>query len=153
MSTDTSIGVTDATDTFGGTWLVGAVAGVAAGAAMAVWLVVLSPATIAVAIPRLYGLSGMLTGWAVHLTHGAVFGAGFAAIALGADSRPVVALLGLAYGLVLWFVAAGTLMPIWLASVGFPAAPPVPNLEPVVLGAHLVYGVVLGALFPVLADR
>lgn len=140
-------------DALGEVWPAGAAAGVLAAAAMAGSLLVASPPTLTAAIPRLYGLSGFGAGVAVHLSHGAVFGAAFAALALGTDSRPVAALLGVAYGLVLWFVAAGTLMPVWLASVGFPGAPAVPNLDPVVLGAHLLYGAVLGALFPRLADR
>jgi hypothetical protein len=43
-------------------------------------------------------------------------------------------------------------MPIWLTTIGFPGNLGVPNLEPIILVAHLVYGTVLGGLLPVLAD-
>ncbi|WP_225741208.1 DUF6789 family protein [Halorussus halophilus] len=63
------------------------------------------------------------------------------------------AALGAAYGVVLWFVAAGFVMPIWLDAVGFSNPPPVPNLSAMSLVGHLVYGVLLGALFATMSQR
>jgi hypothetical protein len=142
-------------DSFEDVWVSGLIAGTLGGALMAVWLTVASPPTIARAIPGLYGLSGPIAGWAFHLTHGAVFGTMFAALALGTGSRPTVVGLGLGFALVLWFVGAGTIMPIWLQSVGFPGASEltVPNLRVPILVAHLVYGAVVGLTLPVLTDR
>ncbi len=37
--------------------------------------------------------------------------------------------LGLVYGFVIWIVAAGIVMPIWLQTVGFQGAPPLPNFD------------------------
>jgi hypothetical protein len=57
--------------------------------------------------------------------------------------------LGVAYGILVWFVAAGFVMPVWLQSVGFAGAPPVPNLAPMSLVAHVVFGAILGAIYPI----
>jgi len=140
---------------FGDVWQEGIVAGVAGGAVMAVWLLLVNPRTLVGAIPGLYGLSGMGAGWAIHLTHGALFGVVFAALSSSADSRSTTIGIGLGFGVVLWFIGAGTIMPIWLQSVGFPGAVglSVPNLRPPILVAHLVYGAVVGVALPVLADR
>jgi hypothetical protein len=142
-------------DAFGDVWREGLVAGVLGGAVMAVWLLLVNPPTLVRAIPALYGLSGMAAGWAVHLTHGALFGAVFAALSSGTDSRVAAVGIGIGLGLALWFIGAGTVMPIWLQSVGFPGASRigVPNLQPPILVAHLVYGTVVGVALPVLTDR
>ncbi len=49
--------------------------------------------------------------------------------------------MGAAWGAVLWLVASGLVMPIWLNIVGI--ATPVPNLSPNSLLAHLLWGTVL----------
>nr|WP_318247899.1 hypothetical protein [Saliphagus infecundisoli] len=41
-------------------------------------------------------------------------------------------------------------MPVWLSTVGFPMAPPVPNFDPTSLVGHAVYGLVLGIGYAVL---
>ena len=115
---------------------------------------------IAVAIPALYGVSGpnLAVGWVIHLVHGVVLGFGFALLA----TRPSVkqyatrvgpsAALGLVYGLVLTIPTAGIIMPLWLAAVGFPNAPPLPNLTVMGFVGHGIYGLVLGATYPVLRN-
>jgi len=136
------------------TWVSGVAAGLAGGAVMGVLLSVLMTPVIEVAIPALVGLSGGLVGWVVHMSISAVFGVVFAAlVALTplADyaDRPLALLgVGLAYGAVLWIVAAGIVMPIWLGAVGFPMAPPVPNLNPTSLFVHLTFGAVVGLVYP-----
>ena len=156
VSTAETTGLTRAT---GPRWPGGVVAGLAGAAAMALLVSAMNRQTLAAAIPALYALApppnGAL-GWVVHLSHGAVFGVGFAAPArvtpldfAGAQSAAV----GLAYGVVLWVVAAGLLMPVWLRVVGFPSPPSVPNLAPPSLLWHAVFGVVLGAVYPVAVDR
>ena len=108
------------------------------------------------AIPALYFLApppNGLAGWVVHMSHSAVLGVVFAAVmgALGRFSDSVGATIGIGavYGVVLWAVLAALVMPVWLGALGFPAAPPVPNFAlPGSLPAHVVYGVVLGAIYP-----
>lgn len=115
---------------------------------------------IAMAIPALYGATGLVAGWIAHLFHSVVFGLIFAA-AVGsigsldayADRVSTGAGLGIVYGVIVWVVAAAIVMPIWLSAVGFPGAPPLPNFNPTSLVGHVVYGVVLGALFPLLRSR
>lgn len=145
----------EAVDSFDDVWTAGLVAGVAGAAVMASLLSVVAPPIIFGAIPGLYGLSGPIAGWAVHLTHGAAFGLLFASLAVGAVSRRGALAIGVGVGLVLWFVGAGAIMPIWLQSVGFPGsnALSLPNLDPVTLVGHLVWGAVAGTLFPALLAR
>lgn len=153
MATDTteSAGVsTEHTE-----WRGGVVAGLAGGAVMGVLLSVMMAPVIEVAIPSMYGLSGALAGWVVHLAHAAVLGVGFAALARAADVRSAAKLVGvgIAYGVVLWVLLAVLLMPLWLSAVGSPANPPFPNPNPLSLVGHIVYGAVVGATFATVRDR
>lgn len=131
-------------------WLGGVVAGLVAGAVMAAMLTAQSTPTIARAIPALYGLSGLAAGWGVHLVHSALFGVVFAGVAdaLDVTERTRTLALGVATGVVIWAVGAALLMPAWLAAVGFPQAPPLPNVAVSKLVGHVVWGVVLGGVFP-----
>ncbi len=142
-------------------WLSAGIAGIVGTVVFgAVQMVMGATGVIAVAIPALYGISGpnLLAGWAIHLVHGALLGLGFALLATRPSVGPYVAsvgsaaAVGLAYGLVLTIPTAGVAMPLWLAAVGFPNAPPVPNLTLMGFVGHGVYGLVLGATFPVLRD-
>lgn len=135
-------------------WKGGAIAGFVATAAMGLVITAMNDPTLE-AIASLYGLEGSFTaGWVAHLIHGTVFGLLFAAILTDPSVHAVTAhvwktvLAGVIYGLVLAVVAAGVVMPMWLATVGFPAPPRVPYVTGPVLFWHLVYGVVLGVLFP-----
>lgn len=135
------------------TWKGGIVAGVAGGALMGVMLSVMMTPVIQVAIPSMYGLGGGASGWVVHMSHSAILGVVFAGLA-GAlpgytDTTVKSAVAGLAYGAVLWVVLAVLVMPVWLSAVGSPANPPFPNVNLMSLVGHLVYGVVLGAVYPV----
>jgi hypothetical protein len=107
-------------------------------------------------VGALYGLEGVGAGWVAHLFHSAVFGLIFAGVvSLGPIdeyiSRPRDSLaLGLGYGVVLWLFGSVVAMPLWLEAAGM-SGPGVPNLSPMSLGGHAVYGVLLGGLFPVVA--
>jgi hypothetical protein len=149
-------------------WRGGALAGLAAGVVMGAMLTMQMRPVIAVAIPSMYGLDGLAVGWAVHLFHSVVLGivfAGVASVASGvefggrvaSDSRSIESvsrstLLGLGYGVVLWAALAVVVMPIWLGAVGSPANPPFPNVNPLSLAGHVVYGLVLGLVFPYLEN-
>ncbi|MFC6733444.1 hypothetical protein [Haladaptatus sp. DYSN1] len=63
------------------------------------------------------------------------------------------ALLGIGFSVLLTIVAVGFVMSLWLQAMGFPMAPPVPNLQVPSFVGHAVYGVVLGALYPLLAAK
>ncbi|MFC7135936.1 histidine kinase [Halobaculum litoreum] len=138
------------TETEHGGWRGGVVAGAVAGIAMGVVFSILAPPALEVAIPSLYGLSGGVAGWVVHVSHGAVLGVAFVALANALDVTEArrSTLLGAGYGVVLWIALAAFLMPAWLAAVGSPATPPLPNLDTLSLAAHVLYGAVLGALVP-----
>ncbi|SIR50751.1 hypothetical protein SAMN05421858_2560 [Haladaptatus litoreus] len=103
-------------------------------------------------IASLYGLDGATMGWVAHLFHSIVFGLLFGGIVTMtrlrkyADRIAPTTGLGAVYGVLLWFVAATIVMPLWLGAVGM-EMPPVPNFDPMSLVGHLVYGVVLGAVF------
>jgi len=149
--TSGATGTSIETDT--GSWVSGLVGGLAGGAAMGLMISIMMAPVIEAAIPGLYGLSGGLAGWVVHMSHSAVLGVVFAAVmgALGRFSDSVGATIGIGavYGVVLWAVLAALVMPVWLGALGFPAAPPFPNFAlPGSLPAHVVYGVVLGAIYP-----
>lgn len=139
-------------------WISAVLAGIAGTVVFgAVQMLVGATGVIAMAIPALYGVSGpaLAVGWAIHLFHGAVLGLGFALLANRRTMRTYTtrvvpaAVLGLAYGLVLTVPTAGIVMPLWLSAVGFPNAPPLPNLTLMGFVGHGVYGLVLGATYPV----
>ena len=101
-------------------------------------------------IGALSGAQSSPAGWVAHLYHRAVFATVFVAVtatgrgAAAAASALGSVLLGLGYGFLLWVVAAGVVMGVWLNTVGVPAS--VPNLDAVSLVGHLVWGVAVGAL-------
>lgn len=135
-----------------GDWQAGVVGGILGAAAMAIAISAMNPGTLTNAIPGLYGLSGGIAGWVVHLSHGAVLGVLYAALvefdALGVDSMGKYLGAGIVWGVVTWAVLAAIIMPIWLGAVGFPNAPPLPNFAVPSLVWHLIYGVVLGIVYP-----
>lgn len=103
------------------------------------------------AIGGLYGVQSVSVGWVLHLFHSVVFGLIFAtgvSHTSGGWSTPSVgrcAAYGVGYGIVLWAVAAGIVMPVWLNLVGIPSSVPFLTL-PSLLG-HTVWGLSLGALY------
>ena len=124
-----------------------AVAGLGAGLAMGALLQVFT-GQVAV-IGSLYGVRSLPVGWVAHLFHSVLFST-VAVVTIRqtrlawvvANPRELVA-TGVGYGLALWLVGASLLMPAWLTAVG--ASAPIPNLQPVSLVAHLVWGMWLGA--------
>lgn len=138
-------------------WQAGVAAGLAAGVGMGLLMTLEMSAVIEGAIPALWLLDGGMAGWLVHMVNSAVFGVVFAALvtrwpaAVRSLSGGVI--VGGLYGIVLWLVAAGLVMPVWLDLVGFASPPAIPNLAPMSLAAHLLYGVVLGVVYPLIVTR
>ena len=128
-------------------WQAGVVGGIAGAAVMAVLISVMNAAVLQGAIPGLYGLSGGVAGWVVHLSHGAILGVVFATLverALPGEYAPgAIVGLGIAWGALTWVGLAALVMPLWLSAVGFPMAPPFPNFAIPSLLWHAVYDGVL----------
>ena len=126
-----------------------AAAGLVAGVAMGgvYWLT----SGVLPVIGALYGVESALVGWITHLFHSVVFALLFVAGAstsafeerISGPLRSVLA--GLSFGAVLWLIAAGVVMPLWLRAVGVPTA--LPNLPAIGLVAHGVWGVTLGYVY------
>jgi hypothetical protein len=105
----------------------------------------------------LYTVESVTAGWIFHLIHAVLFGIFFA---IGLQWKPfaqydfgplAIALLGLAWGVALWMVAAGLIMPLWLEGMALPA-PDLPNWATKSGIGHLVYGATLGVVVAI-ADR
>lgn len=105
-------------------------------------------------IGALYGVASPVVGWLTHLFHSVVFALLFAVGTTddrlrSVASRPLFAGgLGVAWGTILWLVAAGLIMPAWLSLVGI--STPLPNLSGLGFVGHALWGFVLGTTFWVL---
>lgn len=148
------------TDPFGTRWdwKGGALAGLLATGVMGVAISVTDLSTLQVAVAGLYGQSGSLVaGWTAHLVHGTVFGSLFTLLLADPGLHRLTdwywktILAGAVYSVILAVAAAGIIMPIWLGQIGFPVPPTIPNVTTPMLLWHLIYGIVLGGLYPVIA--
>lgn len=140
-------------------WRGGAAAGFVATLVMGLAITVVDPGMLRDPIAGLYGLQGsLLAGWGVHLVHGTIFGLLYAlvmadpSLTAGTRGLPRSITAGVVYGVVLAIVGAGVIMPMWLEVVGFAAVPAFPFVTGSSLGWHLIYGAVLGGLFPFLDE-
>jgi uncharacterized membrane protein YagU involved in acid resistance len=92
----------------------------------------------------------LVVGWLYHLFNSAVIGALFGALLVGrARGYGTGAGWGALWGLVWWVLGALILMPILLGMPPF-ASLRMPPMRPVAMGSlvgHLIYGVILGAVF------
>lgn len=138
-------------------WKGGASAGFVAAVAMGVAMTVLAPGLLRESIAGLYGSPGSLAvGWGAHLFHGVLFGLAFAALQADpslvrvSDSLTLSAVVGVVYGLFLGIVGMGIVMPMWLSAGGLTAAPDLPFVTTSMLTWHVLFGGVLGLLFPYL---
>jgi hypothetical protein len=151
MSTKARTGTEMTNETRLEPWQAGLVGGIVGGTVFGAMLTMMMTSVIEMAIPALYGIAGPagLAGWVIHMANSAVLGVVFGAL-VGASALSDTGKLagaGLAYGVVLWVVLAAIVMPVWLSTVGFPMAPPLPNFNPMSLVGHAVYGVVLGVVY------
>lgn len=105
-------------------------------------------------IGALYSVGNPGIGWLTHLFHSVIFALLFATGYqytdrwLSLSPRLRASLVGVGWGAVLWFVAAGFVMPVWLSILGQPTT--LPNLTPIGLLAHLLWGLTLGVSYTLL---
>lgn len=125
------------------------VAGLLAGLAMGVFFA--NTSDVLPIIGALYAVQNPFVAWLTHLFHSVVFAVLFVAGISHDRVAPRVtgplrhALAGVAWGSVLWLVAAGLVMPLWLRVMGVPTA--VPNLPDLGFTSHAIWGVVLGLAY------
>ena len=156
MATETATAANVSTET--GDWQAGVAGGLVGGLVFGAMMSVMTPPVLEMGIPAMYGIEGPAgaIGWAIHMSHGAVIGLGFAAIAgLKPDVSESIGTslgVGAGYGLLVWVALAVVVMPIWLGAVGFGGAPPLPNIGVESLVGHIVYGVVLGGVYAAVAN-
>jgi len=91
-----------------------------------------------------------VVGWITHEFHSVVFGLAYAGVLAPvpdsyADDWRWCLGVAIGWAIVLWALAAGVIMPLWLRLVGVPAA--VPSLSPAGLLGHLVWGLTLGTVY------
>ncbi|UQA90876.1 hypothetical protein [Streptomyces halobius] len=127
--------------------VIGAASGVVGGIGMGIWMSVSRPMMDTAMITMVAGLLGStnaFAGWLIHLAIAISAGIAFGAL-LGqwAARMAPAALLGLAYGAVLWFIGALWIMP---ANMGMPVFE-WNDVTSSSLGAHLVYGLLLGLAY------
>lgn len=140
-------------------WKAGGAAGLIATVVMGAAITGMHVPTLRLAIAGLYGQSGnFVVGWIAHLLHGTLFGVVFALLLSDPGLHRVsewywkTIVAGVVYGMMLAIVGAGIIMPIWLGFAGFTTPPSIPNVTTTTLVWHLIYGLVLGGLFPALTD-
>ncbi|EMA70486.1 histidine kinase [Halorubrum distributum] len=156
MATETVTSTDVSTET--GNWKAGVAGGLVGGLVFGAMMSAMTPGVLRMAIPAMYGIEGPAgaLGWAIHMSHGAVIGLGFAAVAglrpeLGGSIGAGLG-VGAGYGLLVWVALAVVAMPIWLGAVGFPGAPPLPNVGVESLVGHVLYGAVLGGVYAATTD-
>jgi len=125
---------------------------------------VMTAPLLEIVIPTMYGVEApaLAAGWAIHVFHGVFLALAYVALVqLGPLDEPARRIngaigLGVAYGVLTTAVLAVLVMPLWLSAVGFPMAPPFPNLAfPATVVStigHIVYAVPV-ALGYALASR
>ena len=108
-------------------------------------------------IAALVGVESSAAGWIVHFGISILVAMLYVGLMSNGwlaryATRPFTgAGLGVGYGILLWSAGVVFIMPIWLGLVT-PATPPVPNLNWMSFVGHLIYGVFLGTLYPILLN-
>lgn len=125
---------------------------------------VMPPPLLEMVIPAMYGIEGpaLAAGWALHLLHGVVLGLVYVALVqfgpLRAPARRLggALALGVGYGILTTIGLAVLVMPLWLAAVGFPMAPPFPNIAIpstiVSTVGHIVYALPVALAYALFAE-
>jgi signal transduction histidine kinase len=127
--------------------VVAVAASLLAGAVMAVPLQVLSGSVPV--IGALYGVTNLWIGWITHGFHSIVFGLVYGALVAGVPSsygdRTRYVGVAIAWAVLLWLVAAGLVMPLWLSALGIETR--FPNLTLASLVGHLLWGLSLSGFY------
>ncbi len=127
---------------------------------------IMPPPLLEVVIPNMYGIAATpdnpapLAGWFFHQFHGVTLGLAYVAYVdlpavrawKGARTFSGAILHGLIWGVVTTLILAVLVMPLWLQAVGFPMAPPFPNLgTPTIMSliGHIVYALPLAGLYSI----
>lgn len=146
-------------------WLAGAVGGFVGSIPFGLMMMyVMPPPLLEIVIPAMYGIEGpaLFAGWAIHQFHGVVLGLTYVGLvqsgALRETARSTAGAVGLgvAYGILTTAVLAVLVMPIWLSAVGFPNAPPFPNVAiPATIIStigHVVYAIPVALFYAVVSE-
>lgn len=144
---------------YGDLYVEAAVAGVTAGVVFGLFIQFALGRMTTIGALFTLGEQHLTVGWTAHLLNSAIFALVYALLTRLSPLRsladaPATGLTtGAAYGVGLWFVNIGFVWPLWLNAVGVTSLP-VPNLGALgPLAGHLVWGALLGVLFPLLTDR
>lgn len=103
-------------------------------------------------VAMLAGSKSMAVGWLVHLAISAFIGATFAILFARLATSPIsAALFGMGYGVVWWVLGALLIMP-WKLGMNDMIFQ-IGTMQWQSLGGHLLYGLLLGLTFGLLAPR
>lgn len=163
MATETRT-TTPASNVTSTDWTAGAVGGFVGSVFFGLIMQYVIPAPmLEMAIPAMYGIEGpaLLAGWAIHQFHGVVLGLAYVALVQFGPLRepakrvgPAIG-FGIGYGVLTTVLLAVLVMPVWLTIVGFPMAPPFPNVGVpdtlVSLAGHVVYAVPVALAYALVA--
>ncbi len=136
-------------------WRGGALAGAVATVSTMAVILPVEASLFSDTIAGMYGLEGsMAVGIGAHLVHGTLFGVLFAGVLsdpgiMGLTRwlwKSVVA--GVIFGVVLAAMATGFVLPAWTQFVGLSDPPTMPYVTGTLLAWHVLYGAVLGLVFP-----
>lgn len=147
-------------------WAAGAVGGFLGSILFGLLMQFVIPAPmLEMAIPAMYGIEGpaLATGWAIHQFHGVALGLAYVAIVQAGPLREPArrvgsaVALGVGYGVLTTAVLAVLVMPVWLSTLGFPGAPPFPNLAIpgtlMSLLGHIVYAIPVAVAYALVARK
>ena len=157
---ETGLGSIDSTQ-----WLAGAAGGFLGSVLFGLMMrYVMPPPLLEVVIPAMYGIEGpaLAAGWAIHQFHGVMLGLTYVALVQFEPFREPARrlggslVLGMAYGVLTTIGLAVIVMPLWLSAVGFPMAPPFPNIAfpgtVLSLVAHVVYAIPLALAYALVTE-
>ena len=146
-------------------WLAGAAGGFLGSVLFGLMMqYVMPPPLLEMAIPAMYGIEGpaLAAGWALHQFHGVVLGLAYVALVqfgpLRAPARRFGGslALGVVYGVLTTIGLAVIVMPLWLQTMGFPGAPPFPNvaIPGTILGlvGHIIYAIPVAIAYALVTE-